>query len=142
MITQIFLITLDTHNPRSEQPVRAPPPQSSFHPSYSRNPHTSGILTGDNYGNLSDRIQGSTIHNPLHFGCNMTSFVPLPCVIIGDKLKTHIPPLDLHELGNVVGDLLLRLFPGFCLYKGLHNTKLHPNYIKPPTHQPIARSTV
>jgi hypothetical protein len=41
----------------------------------------------------------------------------------------------------MVSDLLLHLFPGFCLNKGLHNIKLRPNYIKPPTNQPFGGAT-
>lgn len=140
MIFKTFPMDRDTRNPRTGQPVRAPLPQSLTHPSYSRNLHTSDTSAGDSSDSLYGRIRGSTSRNPHYFGCNTTSFVPLPCVVICNKFKAHVPALDLHELGNMVCDLLLRLFPGFCLNKGLHNPTIRPPHIKPPTHQLITRS--
>lgn len=66
-----------------------------------------------------------------------TSFVSLPDVVVCHKFKPHIPSIDFYELGNMVVDLLFCLFPGLCLYKGLHNTTTHHKYIKPLTNQPI-----
>lgn len=140
MIFKTFPMDRGTRTPHSGQPVHVPLPQSLSRPLYSHNLHTSGISKADNFGSLAHNLQGSTNCNPRHSVCNTISFVPLPVVVVGDKFKAHVSALNLHELGNMMGNLLLRLFPGFCLNKGLHNITTHHNYIKPPTNPPTTRS--
>lgn len=139
-VTQIFPQFRDIHRPRTGRLVHVRQRRSSSRPSCSHNPRTSGTSIGDNSGNPYDKIRGSRSHNLHYSDCNTISFVPLPVVVFADKLKPLVSPLHFHEFGDMVSDLLLCLFPGFCLYKGLHNTTTRPNYIKQPTNPPTTRS--